>query len=223
MLPRPATARRRSASLSKKEKEAHGKIIPFRSPKRNRPTNRVECRKAIWAIWLMTVALPVLVSLPSVALPVLVSLPLVSRSRCQPIRCAFPAAAWESSPHEPRERGDVESFRRALDSLRALRTEDRPSPSLARKLSGGSSCQEPSFRRLFTHRTWEQYTGQPTAMRWVQTLTTWDRSTIFRAVVPCVAATVGWATIFLVLHSRSRLWSASRGGLLKARPWITRD
>lgn len=116
------------------------------------------------------------------AVLVLVSLPLVSRSRCQ-IRCAFPAAtAWESSPHEPRERGDLESFRRALDSLRALRTEDRPSPSLARKLSprgrGGNSCQEPSFRRLFTHRTWEQYTGQPTAMRWVQTLTTWGRSTI---------------------------------------------
>jgi len=158
----------------------------------------------------------------AVLMLVSVSLPLVSRSRCQPIRCAFPpATAWESSPHEPRERGDLESFRRALDSLRALRTEDRPSPSLARKLSprgrGGNSCQEPSFRRLFTHRTWEQYTGQPTAMRWVQTLTTWGRSTIFRAVVPCVASAVGWATIFLVLHSRSRLWSASRGGLLKAR------
>jgi len=55
-------------------------------------------------------------------------------------------------------------------------------------------------------------------MRWVQTLTTWGRSTIFRAVVPCVASAVGWATIFLVLHSRSRLWSASRGGLLKVTP-----
>ncbi|EOD08388.1 hypothetical protein EMIHUDRAFT_453109 [Emiliania huxleyi CCMP1516] len=137
------------------------------------------------------------------------------------IHLCVPNIAFWSSPHEPRERGDLESFRRALDSLRALRTEDRPSPSLARKLSprgrGGNSCQEPSFRRLFTHRTWEQYTGQPTAMRWVQTLTTWGRSTIFRAVVPCVASAVGWATIFLVTPVGLTLQGTAIGLLLVFR------
>ena len=51
-----------------------------------------------------------------------------------------------------------------------------------------------------------------------QELFFWPRSTIYRAVIPCVAAAVLWALIFLVLHDQSRMWSHARGGLLRITP-----
>ena len=47
------------------------------------------------------------------------------------------------------------------------------------KVSGMVSG-EPSFTRLFTHRTWQSYTGKRTFFRWLATFVQWRHSTLPR-------------------------------------------
>ena len=53
--------------------------------------------------------------------------------------------------------------------------------------------REPSYRRLFTHETWNRYTGVPPIQRFAKTLALWRVSSVSRAILPCVAAIFCWA------------------------------
>ena len=53
--------------------------------------------------------------------------------------------------------------------------------------------QEPTFTRLFTHQTWNEYTGRRLLARWWKTSITWRYSTILRSVLPVSTITALWA------------------------------
>ena len=53
---------------------------------------------------------------------------------------------------------------------------------------------EPSFRRLFTHATWDRYTGVSTNERWLRCLGNWGRSSVLRSVWPAVIAISVWSS-----------------------------
>lgn len=53
--------------------------------------------------------------------------------------------------------------------------------------------KEPSFRRLFTHDTWNRYNGVNAIDRWKRTLSNWRFSSVSKAVAPCLAFVFCWA------------------------------
>ena len=57
----------------------------------------------------------------------------------------------------------------------------------------GLMTQEPTFTRLFTHQTWNEYTGRRLLARWWKTSITWRYSTILRSVLPVSTITALWA------------------------------
>lgn len=57
----------------------------------------------------------------------------------------------------------------------------------------GLMTQEPTFTRLFTHETWNAYTGRRLLARWWKTSITWRYSTILRSVLPVSIITAAWA------------------------------
>lgn len=63
----------------------------------------------------------------------------------------------------------------------------------------GLRSSEPSFTRLFSHETWEKYTGRPPLLRWLIITQTWRFSTVLRAVFPIVSIASIWAYIIASL------------------------
>lgn len=59
----------------------------------------------------------------------------------------------------------------------------------------GLRSSEPSFTRLFSHDTWEKYTGRRPLVRWLVITQTWRFSTVLRAVFPIVSIASIWAYI----------------------------
>ena len=61
------------------------------------------------------------------------------------------------------------------------------------KYVSGLAAKEPSFTRLFTHETWEEYTGRPSLERWLVVTQTWPWSTVLRTVFPISLLASIWA------------------------------
>jgi len=74
---------------------------------------------------------------------------------------------------------------------------------------------EPTFRRLFTHATWERYTGGSPLRRWLKLLTGWSRSSVLKAVWPSVMCISTWALLVAMLCPKG---VAARLGLLSLFP-----
>ena len=58
---------------------------------------------------------------------------------------------------------------------------------------------KPTFRRLFTHETWNMHVGGTTLSRWLRCLTSMKSSVILRAVSKTVLFLSGWAAIVSVV------------------------
>ena len=61
---------------------------------------------------------------------------------------------------------------------------------------------EPSYTRLFDHKTWKQYTGRPPFRRWFAAIRTWRYSTILTALWPIMLAASAWAFLVASLPTR---------------------
>jgi hypothetical protein len=57
----------------------------------------------------------------------------------------------------------------------------------------GIMTGEPSFTRLFSHDTWQQYTGKSPFRRWLRITATWRFSTVLAAVWPIILLFTTWA------------------------------
>ena len=84
------------------------------------------------------------------------------------------------------------------ESLAAVRQLPRISPDssenklLAMALSDSSI---PTFRRLFTHRTWKDHTGRRAHWRWWRSAATWRQSEIIRSIYRIILAITAYSTV----------------------------
>ena len=90
----------------------------------------------------------------------------------------------------------VRQLPRLMDKLEQAREE------LDADVSLPENRKEPTFRRLFTHGTWDLYTGGCAWRRWLMCLTGWRRSSVLRAIWPSVASLSAWALMVSLLCPR---------------------
>ena len=150
----------------------------------------------------------------------LVSSPLPLRHRTAAVRMAV--APQESSDREegdmPKKEKrkevstlvpiDVQVLQNQLDAVRQLpRLRDRLelAQGMLRLDYEYEDKREPTFRRLFTHATWERYTGGPSLQRWIRLLIGWRQSTVLRAVWPTVLVISLWSALIAVAFPRGVL------------------
>lgn len=116
-------------------------------------------------------------------------------------RATLRAASQATAPEALRSNG-FSDLADQLDAVRALRPtfQSRAVQNSLWEAAGlnplfkvsGSRTGEPSFTRLFSHKTWTYYTGKSPIRRWVRTAATWRFSTVFRAVYPICMAAALW-------------------------------
>ena len=99
---------------------------------------------------------------------------------------------------------DVQVLQNQLDSVRKLprirESLEKAQLRMRNDFSFYESRKEPSFRRLFTHATWEYHTGRSLLFRWRGVLANWRISSVLRNVGPAVALISAWsAAVSLVL------------------------
>ena len=101
---------------------------------------------------------------------------------------------------------DVQVLQNQLDAVRQLpRLRDQLEQAreeLDADISLPENRKEPTFRRLFTHGTWDRYTGGAAWKRWLLCLTGWRRSSVLRAIWPSVASLSAWALMVALLCPR---------------------
>lgn len=128
------------------------------------------------------------------ALPALMLRPTAYRTAC----------VHQSSPRASvRLGGEFDTLPSVLKSCNELVADDFDGQAQAElwRQSGrdpaykvsGAITNEPSFTRLFTHETWERYTGTPSLTRWFRVTLTWRYSTVLRAVFPVSLIASLWA------------------------------
>lgn len=81
-----------------------------------------------------------------------------------------------------------------LQSIHDLRNKEYISPSLQRKI-GSTNFDTPTFKKLFTHQTWDSFTGLSPWSRWRCILHSWKTSSILREVLPLTCFFTLWAAI----------------------------
>lgn len=93
----------------------------------------------------------------------------------------------------PARDGGVRQLQEQLAAVRAikLREATRRREDFVRKgftnVVSGRFSKEPTFTKLFTHETWDSYTGRPPLARWWCVVTSWRSSTVLANVAPvCV-------------------------------------
>jgi hypothetical protein len=120
-------------------------------------------------------------------------------------RCGTPLATTTVRPV-------LEELSAQLAAVRALRPSDQ-SPEVQMSLwraaglnpvykVSGIISGEPSYTRLFDHKTWKQYTGRPPFRRWFAAIRTWRHSTILTALWPIMLAASAWAFLVASLPTR---------------------
>ena len=83
---------------------------------------------------------------------------------------------------------EVQSLQESLAAVRQLprlTPETTEDPLLAMAVAEPTL---PTFRRLFTHRTWEEHTGKRAHGRWWRSASTWRKSEIIRSISPTILA-----------------------------------
>ena len=101
-------------------------------------------------------------------------------------------------------------FQQQCEEVRRLRSCDTLPASVLDKISEtpawlqGSTkgLAEPSYSRMFTHETWQAYTGQPNGIRWLRGVITWPFSTVLQAVMPLMVTSLAWSLLCTTVIKR---------------------
>jgi len=102
---------------------------------------------------------------------------------------------------------DIQVLQNQLQAVREL-PRLKPTRPGSYEFTGWSSAvasdepAEPSFRRLFTHDTWERYTGGRALARWWRCLFKWPQSSVLRAVYAPVLLVMTAAVLSQTLVAR---------------------
>jgi len=119
--------------------------------------------------------------------------PLTHRGRQVNPRCrpAIACCEYDGLPAALARVRTIRAIEGGATARDALMKRARKNPMVSGLISA-----EPSFTRLFTHATWDQYTGRLPLARWLDITKTWRYSTILRAIGPICLLASAWA--FLV-------------------------
>ena len=107
---------------------------------------------------------------------------------------------------------DVQIIQRQFASVREL-------PRIRRELQNTTSSdflevddfQEPSFRRLFTHKTWKRYTGESSLRRLVELVSKWRYCSVLASITPSIAVITVWSLIVSLLFPARMLGRLANG------------
>ena len=92
-------------------------------------------------------------------------------------------------------------LRRQLENVHKVRRTEYLCAGLMAKI-GRTNFNSPTYKKLFTHQTWANYTGQAPEDRWRDMLFKWRGSSIARAVLPRVLAVTAWSAVLATLGRR---------------------
>ena len=92
-------------------------------------------------------------------------------------------------------------MQRQLAAVHEARRTEFVSPGLMRKI-GRTNFNSPTFKKLFTHSTWANYTGMAPEARWRRMLVGWRGSSILRAVLPRTIFVTAWSVLVVALGRR---------------------
>lgn len=92
-----------------------------------------------------------------------------------------------------------------------IRTRENPSVIVDDK------SKVPSYRRLFTHETWERYTCQAPLKRWWRTMADWRFSKVSTSIMPEVLLSFVWA---LFVSKLLRMLVATKLLALTSEMWV---
>jgi putative membrane protein len=90
---------------------------------------------------------------------------------------------------------------RQLEAVHKARRTEYISEMLMAKI-GRTNFNSPTYKKLFTHETWANYTGRAPEARWRGMLFGWKGSSIARAVLPRVLAVTGWSAVIATIGRR---------------------
>ena len=121
----------------------------------------------------------------------------------------------KKSPTEKIVPIDVQVLQNQLDAVRQLpRLKDKLDRAKDQLVAGMYLDRtEPTFRRLFTHATWERYTGEAPLRRWVRTFLGWGGSSVLRSVWQPVACISLWSVLITLAFPRGITAGFGMGGL----------
>ena len=108
-----------------------------------------------------------------------------------------PRCRWPSASENQR----TLLLQRQLAAVHDARTTEFISPLLMRKI-GRTNFKSPTFKKLFSHETWMDYTGLGPWARWQRMLLGWTGSSLLRAVLPRVLFVSAWAALVALLGRR---------------------
>ena len=90
---------------------------------------------------------------------------------------------------------------RQLEAVHKARRTEYISEILMAKI-GRTNFNSPTYKKLFTHETWANYTGRAPEARWGGMLFGWKGSSIARAVLPRVLAVTAWSAVVATVGRR---------------------
>ena len=90
---------------------------------------------------------------------------------------------------------------RQLEAVHRARRTEYISEILMAKI-GRTNFNSPTYKKLFTHETWANYTGRAPEKRWGGMLFGWKGSSIARAVLPRVFAVSAWSAVVATVGRR---------------------
>ena len=108
---------------------------------------------------------------------------------------------------------DVQIVQRQFESVRTLPrvvssfkdvTQDAESWSMYSLLEVDDYL-EPTYRRLFTHKTWERYTGGTTVSRLGRLVRNWPNDAVLAHIWPVIAIVTAWSFTVSALLSKTYL------------------
>jgi len=95
----------------------------------------------------------------------------------------------------------TEKLQAQLAAVHDLRQTEFISQNLMRKI-GRTNFNSPTFKKLFTHETWTNYTGLRPEKRWGNVLMGWKGSSILRSVLPRTLFVAAWAVLVVAVGRR---------------------
>ncbi len=111
---------------------------------------------------------------------------------------------------------DIQIIQRQFASVRELPRVQRSYQDAAKVLEIDDYL-EPSFRRLFTHNTWNRYTGNSPLTRLGLLVRNWTRCSVLNSVWPCIAIVTVWSLVVTTLLPASLLarWASGLAATLQ--------
>ena len=109
---------------------------------------------------------------------------------------------------------DIQILQRKFASVRELpRVQTSLKGATTRELLDVDDYAEPSFRRLFTHKTWTRYIGGGPLARVWRLLVNWRHDMVLGQTWPCILGVTWWALLVNALLRASPALAAAAEGL----------